>query len=838
MILSNYSVGIMILLLWCWMIGCCCCVWMVESFSMSSSSPPKKNYFEYQKEGIQRLLKQKRVLLGDEMGLGKTIQCIGALNQLLSLPEKKQKVLIICPKSVMNVWQYELQEWLFTPTTTTTTTTIHHSIQIDLATSNHFPSNMDDVDILIMNYDVCNKHSLQLYSQQWDVVICDEAHYLKSIDSKRTLAILGDGTHPGISSSTYLWFVTGTPLMNRPVELYPLLRALYNNNTTNFLSFDEYTHQYCNPKVTKFGRRYIKTYNGATNLQELSKKYVQPVMLRRYKQDVLQQLPPKIKTCIRLTPSSSNNIAETERQRLQTYFSKQQQQNKMDHHDDDSLSDSFIDFSSESKSIDDYLHTFLNQNKAQQRKYNYMKQQQKENDDDDDEEEDDELSSDYQGELLMGLISTIRKETALQKLEPSIELIQDIISHEKVVVFAHHKELIQQLVDSFEEDTIVKIIGGMSLEERKNAVHQFQTNDKVRIMVGSIRAAGVGLTLTASHHVIFLELDWSPAIMAQAEDRCHRVGQEHGSVLIQYYVFPNTIDEWIAKSLVRKQQNINLVLSSSSRNKNTSNKSSSSSCYTFDFGKYQGYRFSDVPSDYIQFIVRTPDIWKRRPSLWKELYTQGRVTQKSSTDDQETESNHKSSGENLDNKTKSITSDDNTMESTSRINQNRDNYTFDFGKYIGHKLKDVPVGYIEFILRKPNIYKTRIPLWKELFHQGYNVEPVTEDNKTTLSLDETIPSIQEGKKIKQNMKHFAPSDSIGETDSKEKSFSLTNNDNDTLLMKNDSESYIFNFGKHAGKHWNDVPLTYRKWIISKQVWKNRKDLLHALQQSNLLDQTA
>ena len=807
--MSNHRLGIKLLLLWLLMFVC---VWLVQSFSMSS---PSKKYFKYQKEGIKRLLEQKRVLLGDEMGLGKTIQCIGALNQLLLLP-KKQKVLIICPKSVMNVWQYELQEWL-TPTTL-------RSIQIELATSNHFPSPIDDVDILIMNYDVCSKHSQELYSQLWDVLICDEAHYLKSIDSKRTVAILGDGNHPGITS-TYLWFVTGTPLMNRPVELYPLLRALYN--TTNFLSFDEYTHRYCNPKVTNFGRRYIKTYNGATNLQELSKKYVQPIMLRRYKQDVLQQLPPKITTCIRLTPSSSNNIAETERQRLQTFFSKQQQQNEIDDHDE-TLSDSFIDFSSDSKSIDDYLHTFLNQNKSQQRKYNYMKQQQQ--------DDDDEISSDYQGELLMGLISTIRKETALQKLEPSIELIQDIISHEKVVVFAHHTELIQQLVSSFDEDTIVKIVGGMSLEERQDAVHQFQTNDKVRILVGSIRAAGVGLTLTASHHVVFLELDWSPAIMAQAEDRCHRVGQEHGSVFIQYYVFPNTIDEWIAKSLVRKQQNINLVLSSSSQiNKKYRKTSSSSSlCYTFDFGKYQGYRFSDVPSDYIHFIVRNPEIWRKRPSLWNELYEQGHVTEKHSTDEQETDYNQQSSSKNIDDK-KSITKDD-VMDSTNNINQNRDCYTFDFGKYVGYKLKDVPPSYIEFILRTPNIYKTRIPLWKELFHQGHNVQPVQEDDKTATSLDKRIQIADQEKEFKKQIKYVTPDDSIGSSDGKERSLSLENDDDD-LLMKNDIDTYIFNFGKYAGKQWNDVPLTYRKWIISKQVWKNRKDLLQALQQSNLLDLT-
>jgi SWI/SNF-related matrix-associated actin-dependent regulator 1 of chromatin subfamily A len=105
----------------------------------------------------------------------------------------------------------------------------------------------------------------------------------------------------------------------------------------------------------------------------------------------------------------------------------------------------------------------------------------------------------------------------------------------------------------------VKIDGSVSLSERNKAVEAFQGNDKIRLFVGNIKAAGVGLTLTASSNVAFLELPWTPGDLSQAEDRCHRIGQKD-SVNIYFLLAPDTIEERLAHILDSKRKVLDAVL--------------------------------------------------------------------------------------------------------------------------------------------------------------------------------------------------------------------------------------------------------------------------------------
>ena len=113
--------------------------------------------------------------------------------------------------------------------------------------------------------------------------------------------------------------------------------------------------------------------------------------------------------------------------------------------------------------------------------------------------------------------------------------------------------------------------------------------------------------------------------MAQAEDRCHRLGQLN-SVRVQYYVFRDTIDEWIAQTLIKKQNNIEQILPLEEYTNEIGSRKqelpSSTSSYTFDFGKYKGLRLEDTPEDFIQFLIKK-EIWQKRPKLWHALHWKG-----------------------------------------------------------------------------------------------------------------------------------------------------------------------------------------------------------------------
>lgn len=133
--------------------------------------PEGLEYLPYQKAGIVYASERAGTLIADEMGLGKTIQAIGVANLT-----QARKILVICPATLRINWQREFEKWSIA------------NLKCGVAIANDYP---EDCDIVIINYDIVDRHRDKIDAVEWDLLICDEAHYLKNQKTQRTVAVLG-----------------------------------------------------------------------------------------------------------------------------------------------------------------------------------------------------------------------------------------------------------------------------------------------------------------------------------------------------------------------------------------------------------------------------------------------------------------------------------------------------------------------------------------------------------------------------------------------------------------------------------------------------------------------
>ncbi|TLX83880.1 MAG: SWF/SNF helicase family protein, partial [Thaumarchaeota archaeon] len=140
-----------------------------------------------------------------------------------------------------------------------------------------------------------------------------------------------------------------------------------------------------------------------------------------------------------------------------------------------------------------------------------------------------------------------------------IEFVKNIMEiEESVVVFCHHKAIHELLHRSLSEYSPSSIIGGQTDKERQVNIDRFQ-NGETKLMVAGLRAGNLGINLSRARYVIFAELDWSPAIHRQAEDRLHRIGQKN--TVFAYYLIGNaTLDDHVANVLVDKSYEIDTIM--------------------------------------------------------------------------------------------------------------------------------------------------------------------------------------------------------------------------------------------------------------------------------------
>ena len=162
-------------------------------------------------------------------------------------------------------------------------------------------------------------------------------------------------------------------------------------------------------------------------------------------------------------------------------------------------------------------------------------------------------------------IQSERQIAGIAKVPHVINFVKNIMEiEESVVVFCHHKVIHRLLHDSLQEFSPVSIIGGQSDSTRQSEIDKFQRGES-KLMIAGIRAGNVGINLTRAKYVIFAELDWSPAIHRQAEDRLHRIGQKN-TVFAYYLIGNGTLDDHVANVLVDKSYEIDEIMDESKEN--------------------------------------------------------------------------------------------------------------------------------------------------------------------------------------------------------------------------------------------------------------------------------
>ena len=439
--------------------------------------------YDFQKDGIKFGIERKgRILLADEMGVGKTVQAIG----IALMYKEEWPVLIICPSSLKFVWRDEILKWI-------------PDINDDKINIQIFKSSKDyfkcGVKIYIMSYDLTVKLEDKITEKNFKFIIADEAHYMKSPDAKRTKCLM-----PIIKRSKRVILITGTPILAKPVELYPLLTML---RPDLFHNFKEFGNRYCDPKRNFFGM----DWTGSSNPKELN-YILRHIMIRRLKKEVMNQLPPKKrqKVEIQTDPKVIKQIQA-------------------------------INLSSEKiiEKINELNNSQINPNLV-----NYVNPEKPEDN----------------NENLLNLFNKVYNLSAEAKISGVKEYIHYLIDNKcKFLIFAHHMKMLDGIEEEVKKLKVdyIRIDGKVKLEKRQEYVYKYQHDETCLVAILSITACYTGITLTAASTVVFSELHMTPAVMIQAEDRAHRIGQEHECVNIHYLYGPDTIDEVLFRMLNQKQ---------------------------------------------------------------------------------------------------------------------------------------------------------------------------------------------------------------------------------------------------------------------------------------------
>jgi SWI/SNF-related matrix-associated actin-dependent regulator 1 of chromatin subfamily A len=498
-----------------------------------------RELYPHQEDAVKFLTSKKKAILADDMGLGKTVEAI-----VSALVDDYKHVLIVCPASVKETWQNELKsyvdesdivivngnEWKDAKFTIinydildnfyTIPTQVVKTKELNVDDSGNVVKQTKERTIVSKSNKIISEamSKSQLFTSHFDLFIIDEAHRLSNATSNRS-KILKDLVNR--SKPTGIYELTGTPITNRPINFFNLLKLI---DAPIAADWKTYVERYCDGKsfykknernayTTLFLKNvhksswYDLTYDekkqlddildrkchkiwkteGHSNLDELQ-EVIKPYYLRRKKEDFNKIVNKTVKYL----------HYELTRSERQSY---------------DDVWNEYVSKNAENKSVDEIL------------KYQKLTEN-----------------------------TILRQWLAHTMLKRTLKLVNKCIKkNQKVIVFCSYDDEVNSLRDAL-GDLCVYHNGKITEAKKNKAVEAFQNDSNVKVFIGNITSAGVGLTLTAAHIAIFNSFSWVSGDNLQAEDRVHRINQTKDCT-IYYQVFKDTFYEEMLEK-VRGKQNV------------------------------------------------------------------------------------------------------------------------------------------------------------------------------------------------------------------------------------------------------------------------------------------
>lgn len=480
--------------------------------------PEGRKLFDFQAQAVERILSLKNTLLAEDAGLGKSAIMIAVANLI-----EPKRTLIVCPAVAKYNWfGKEWPKWSCL------------SSSIGVVEGDEW----SDTDVVIINYDLLQRHKPRLNSVHWDYLILDESRRLKNPEAMRTKLVLG-GTmlcdpewgeacggrvHSGKVRKFYIpeipygkrVFADATA-MDRPRDLWTMAQSCDPGGLGR--DYKHFATRYCAAYHDTFGWH----DKGASNLEELGATMRATFMIRHKPEEVLD-LPPMREEIYLLPPIESVRAADKQ-------------------FIDDNL-DALLSFSHSAGAgltKDSKPEEFIKL--LGESLYDDIK-----------------LIGAPKFAAMLTQYSKLRLDTGMAKVPGIIDYIRmrSRDGEEPLIVFTYHRDVLAKLREAFPDHAY--IMGGMGSAKRMTMVDRFQ-NGETNLLLGQIDACGEAVTLTRARIAAIAETDWRGTALYQARKRIHRITQEH-PVLIEHLCAPDCFDYVTGNVSMRKLENMALTLDS------------------------------------------------------------------------------------------------------------------------------------------------------------------------------------------------------------------------------------------------------------------------------------